>query len=61
MMKYNPLSNVTSAEVWNFLRVMVNPPPHLLRFCAALERAKSVVLSFWAYRIKDPSITVLLP
>lgn len=24
LVKYNPLSNVTSAEVWNFLRVMVS-------------------------------------
>ncbi len=23
LIKYNPLSNMTSAEVWNFLRVMV--------------------------------------
>lgn len=23
LIKYNPLSNITSAEVWNFLRVMV--------------------------------------
>ena len=23
LVKYNPLSNVSSAEVWNFLRVMV--------------------------------------
>ena len=26
LVKYNPLSNVTSAEVWNFLRVMVSAP-----------------------------------
>ena len=25
LVKYNPLSNVSSAEVWNFLRVMVRP------------------------------------
>ncbi len=25
LIKYNPLSNMTSAEVWNFLRVMVSP------------------------------------
>lgn len=24
LVKYNPLSNVTSSEVWNFLRVMVS-------------------------------------
>jgi adenylyl-sulfate reductase (glutathione) len=24
LVKYNPLSNVSSAEVWNFLRVMVH-------------------------------------
>lgn len=24
LIKYNPLSNMTSAEVWNFLRVMVS-------------------------------------
>ena len=30
LVKYNPLSNVSSAEVWNFLRVMVRPcrPQH---------------------------------
>lgn len=26
LIKYNPLSNVSSAEVWNFLRVMVRFP-----------------------------------
>lgn len=25
LIKYNPLSNVSSAEVWNFLRAMVRP------------------------------------
>ena len=25
LVKYNPLSNVSSQEVWNFLRVMVRP------------------------------------
>lgn len=29
LVKYNPLSNLTSAEVWNFLRVMVSPPSRL--------------------------------
>jgi adenylyl-sulfate reductase (glutathione) len=32
LVKYNPLSNVSSAEVWNFLRVMVRlgrPSPPL--------------------------------
>ena len=29
LVKYNPLSNISSAEVWNFLRVMVRP----LRLC----------------------------
>lgn len=24
LIKYNPLTNITSAEVWNFLRVMVS-------------------------------------
>ena len=27
LVKYNPLSNMTSAEIWNFLRVMVSQPP----------------------------------
>lgn len=27
LVKYNPLSNMTSAEVWNFLRVMVSHAP----------------------------------
>lgn len=26
LIKYNPLSNVSSAEVWNFLRAMVRLP-----------------------------------
>ena len=39
LVKYNPLSNVSSQEVWNFLRVMVRsllqPSPHTFRlnFC----------------------------
>jgi adenylyl-sulfate reductase (glutathione) len=32
LIKYNPLSNVTSAEVWNFLRVM-NVPVNKLHEC----------------------------
>ncbi|KAL4527232.1 hypothetical protein Ndes2526B_g09062 [Nannochloris sp. 'desiccata'] len=32
LVKYNPLSNVTSAEVWNFLRVM-NVPTNKLHEC----------------------------
>ncbi len=27
LVKYNPLSSMTSAEVWNFLRVMVGGLP----------------------------------
>ena len=30
LVKYNPLSNVSSQEVWNFLRVMVCPPLSML-------------------------------
>lgn len=26
LVKFNPLSNVSSAEVWNFLRIMVRTP-----------------------------------
>lgn len=33
LIKYNPLSNITSAEVWNFLRVMVRASYELTR-CA---------------------------
>ena len=29
LIKYNPLSNITSAECWNFLRVMVSCPAEL--------------------------------
>ena len=31
LVKYNPLSNVSSQEVWNFLRVMVRLPRCMLR------------------------------
>jgi len=30
LVKFNPLSNVTTQEVWTFLRVMVPPPLPLL-------------------------------
>ena len=41
LIKYNPLSNVTSSEVWNFLRVMVSTRLPSLIFsasCAAVNQ-----------------------
>ena len=37
LIKYNPLSNITSAECWNFLRVMVSMSPAGMRHRAALH------------------------
>ncbi|GLC45103.1 aspartic proteinase precursor [Pleodorina starrii] len=36
LIKYNPLSNITSAEVWNFLRVM-NVPVNSLHSCGYIS------------------------
>lgn len=36
LIKYNPLTNITSAEVWNFLRVMVSSHGCLL-LCFSLS------------------------
>ena len=36
LIKYNPLTNVSSSEVWNFLRVMVSRA----RAWAWMERAR---------------------
>ena len=33
LIKYNPLSNLTSAETWNFLRVMVRFPAYRRMSC----------------------------
>ena len=33
LVKFNPLSDVSSAEVWNFLRVMVRPVLLLMSAC----------------------------
>ncbi|PNG99914.1 5'-adenylylsulfate reductase 3, chloroplastic, partial [Tetrabaena socialis] len=35
LIKYNPLSNMTSVEVWNFLRVMVAMGAEMLSKCVA--------------------------
>lgn len=47
LVKFNPLSNVTSAEVWHFLRVMgkewflgVSPPPHFFSPLGRPEKKK---------------------
>ena len=41
LVKYNPLSNVSSAEVWNFLRVMVRPMNRFLRIRPAQHLSKT--------------------
>ena len=37
LVKFNPLSDVSSAEVWNFLRVMVRPVLQLSGCICLLE------------------------
>lgn len=39
LLKYNPLSNVSSAEVWNFLRVMVRS--RCVRLCFIVEQSRA--------------------
>lgn len=44
LVKFNPLSNVTSQEVWNFLRVMVRFSAFRLQLCMGSKMHTLAVL-----------------
>ena len=50
LIKYNPLSNLTSAETWNFLRVMVRFPAFWRMSCPAHCRSISSLLPVSSYK-----------
>ncbi len=56
LVKYNPLSNVTSSEVWNFLRVMVRPRTEIY----GVEASRSLVyLKLYLARLRTNQDCVL--
>ena len=54
LVKFNPLSNISSEEVWNFLRVMVSSPQCVIRI-----QKVSLHLDFF-YVFKPEAVASLL-